>query len=71
MRAASDKLPEPEKLQFKALDEAKACIARKTPALGDLFESVGGYLAVPQDSAGAAGWDVIAGMCFDGNCWGW
>ncbi len=36
--AASDKLLEPEKLQFKTLSEAKAYIARKTPALEALFE---------------------------------
>ncbi len=38
VRVASDKLPEPEKLQFTTLDEAKAYIARKTPALEALFE---------------------------------
>jgi hypothetical protein len=66
---ASDKLPEPEKMQFKALDEAKAYIARKTPALEALFESVGSYLAAPQDSSGTTGWDIIAEMCFDEDCW--
>ena len=66
---ASDKLPEPEKLQFNTLDEAKACIARKTPALESLFESVGAYLTAPQDSSGATGWDVVAQMCFDEECW--
>lgn len=70
MRGTSDKLPEPERLQFKTLDEAKAYIARKTPALDALFESVGSYLAAPQDSSGATGWDVIAEMCFDEDCWG-
>jgi len=70
VRGTSDKLPEPERLQFKTLDEAKAYIARKTPALDALFESVGSYLAAPQDSSGATGWDVIAEMCFDEDCWG-
>jgi len=69
VREVSDKLPEPEKLQFKTLDEAKAYIARKTPALDALFESIGSYLAAPQDSSGATGWDVIAEMCFDEDCW--
>jgi hypothetical protein len=69
VREASNKLPEPEKLQFKTLDEAKAYIARKTPALDALFESVGAYLAAPQDSSGATGWDVVAEMCFDEDGW--
>jgi hypothetical protein len=70
MRGTSDKLLEPEKLQFKTLDEAKAYIARKTPALEALFESIGAYLAAAQGSAGITGWDVIAEMCFGDNGWG-
>jgi len=69
VREASDRPPEPGKLQFKTLNEAKTYIARKTPALDALFESVGAYLAAPQDSAGATGWDVITAMCFDEDCW--
>ena len=65
VRETSDKLPEPEKMLFKNLDEAKAYIARKTPALDALFESAGAYLAAPRDSSGATGWDVIAEICFD------
>jgi hypothetical protein len=69
VREASDKLPEPEKLQFKTLNEAKAYIARKTPALEALFETVWAYLAASQNSSGTTGWDVIAEMCFDTDCW--
>ncbi len=63
VREASDRLLEPEKLQFKTLDEAKAYIARKTPALDALFESMGDYLDAAQGASGATGWGVMAEMC--------
>ncbi len=49
VRGTSDRLPEPKRLLFKTLNEAKAYIARKTPALEVLF-----------GAAGATGWDVMA-----------
>jgi len=69
VRQDSDNLPEPEKLQFRTLDEAKAYIARKTPSLDALFESVSSYLAKSHDSLGTKGWNVIAELCFDEDSW--
>lgn len=63
VRGTSDRLPEPERLLFRTLNEAKAYIARKTPALEVLFGAVGDYLEEAQGSAGAMGWDVLAEMC--------
>ncbi|OPY55170.1 MAG: hypothetical protein A4E48_00134 [Methanosaeta sp. PtaU1.Bin060] len=69
VRGTSDRLPEPERLLFKTLNEAKAYIARKTPALEALFGAVGDYLEEAQGSAGATGWDVMAEMCLGDDGW--
>jgi hypothetical protein len=67
VRGTSDRLPEPERLLFKTLNEFKAYIARKTPALELLFGAVGDYLEEVQGSAGTTGWDVMAEMCLVGD----
>ncbi|VVB69517.1 Uncharacterised protein [uncultured archaeon] len=54
VREASDRLPEPEKLRFMTLDEAKARIARRTPAREALFKAVGACLAAQRDAGGGA-----------------
>ena len=69
VRGTSDRLPELERLLFKSLNEAKAYIARKTPALEVLFGAVGDYLEEAQGLAGATGWDVMAEMCLGDEGW--
>ena len=71
VRGTSDRLPELERLLFKSLNEAKAYIARKTPAPEVLFGAVGDYLKEAQGSAGATGWDVMAEMCLGDDGWLW
>lgn len=50
VRDAYDMRPEPKELKFQTLDDTKAYIARKTPAIDTLFESVDVFLDKPLDS---------------------
>ena len=69
VRDASDMRPEPEKLQFRTLDDTKAYIARKTPAIDALFGSVSSYLDKPRDPSGTTGWGIIRELCFEEDSW--